>query len=136
MSSKCYARVMSTDDLAAPRDRFLTAWNTYQSAWSGVSDGERQQMLDDSVSPDCVYTDPSSVSRGHRELTAKMQATQRNFPGARFRNDKFAQHHGQAVSNWTMLDGNGSAIFTGTSYARYGDDGRLALMTGFFEPVR
>ena len=93
-------------------------------------------MLDDSVSPDCVYTDPTSVSRGHRELTAKMQATQRNFPGARFRNDKFAQHHGQAVSNWTMFDGNGSAIFTGTSYARYGDDGRLAQMTGFFEPVR
>ena len=92
--------------------------------------------ITDSVSPDCVYTDPASVSRGHRELTAKMQATQRNFPGARFRNDKFAQHHGQAVSSWTMLDGTGSAIFTGTSYARYGDDGRLAQMTGFFEPVR
>jgi hypothetical protein len=127
---------MSADDLAAARDGFLTAWNTYQAAWSGVSDGERQQMLDDSVSPDCVYTDPTSVSRGHRELTAKMQATQRNFPGARFRNDKFAQHHGQAVSSWTMFDGNGNAIFTGTSYARYKDDGRLAQMTGFFEPVR
>jgi hypothetical protein len=35
-----------------------------------------------------------------------------------------------------MFDGNGSAIFTGTSYARYADDGRLVQMTGFFEPVR
>src|SRR3981189_2133173 len=136
MSSKRYACGMRADDRAAPRDGFLAAWNTYQAAWSGVSDGERQQMLDDSVSPDCVYTDPASVSRGHRELAAKMQATQRTFPGARFRNDKFAQHHGQAVSSWTMLDGTGSAIFTGTSYARYGDDARLAQMTGFFEPVR
>ena len=31
---------MSKDDLAAARDGFLTAWNTYQAAWSGVSDGE------------------------------------------------------------------------------------------------
>jgi len=93
MSSKRYASGMSADDRAAARDGFLAAWNTYQAAWSGVSDGERQQMLDDSVSPDCVYTDPASVSRGHRELTAKMQATQRNFPGTTFANDKFVHHH-------------------------------------------
>jgi hypothetical protein len=126
---------MSTDDLVAAGHRFLAVWTAYQAAWSAVSDGKRQQMLGDSVAPDCVYTDPVSISRGHRELTAKMQATQRNFPGATFRNDKFAQHHGQAVSNWTMLDRNGTAIFTGTSYARFGDDGRLAEMTGFFEAV-
>jgi pyruvate/2-oxoglutarate dehydrogenase complex dihydrolipoamide dehydrogenase (E3) component len=127
---------MGTDDLVAAQDRFLAAWNTYQAAWSGVSDNDRQRMLDDSVAPHCVYTDPTSVSCGHRELTAKMQATQRNFPGATFRNDKFAHHHDQAISNWTMLDRDGNAIFAGTSYARFGDDGRLAQMTGFFEPVR
>jgi SnoaL-like protein len=136
MSSKLYSYGMGTGNLVAAEDRFLAVWNTYQAAWSGVSGSERQRMLDESVAPDCVYTDPTSVSRGHRELTAKMQATQRNFPGAMFRNDKFVQHHGQAISNWTMLDGNGTAIFTGTSYARYGDDGRLAQMTGFFEAVR
>jgi hypothetical protein len=127
---------MSTDNLAATGDKLLAAWNTYQAAWSPVSATTRQRMLDESVAPDCVYTDPTSVSRGHGELTAKMQATQRNFPGATFRNDKFAQHHGQAISNWTMFDGNGNAIFTGTSYARYGEDGRLTGMTGFFEAVR
>ena len=126
---------MHTDDLVSAEDRFLAAWNTYQAAWSGVSDNHRQRMLDDSVAPDCVYTDPVSVSRGHRELTAKMQATQANFPGATFRNDKFAHHHDQAISSWTMLNKDGDAIFAGTSYARFGDDGRLAQMTGFFEPV-
>ena len=136
MSSKLYSYRMSTDNPVTDRDRLLAAWNTYQAAWSGLCDGERQTMLDQSVAPDCVYTDPVSVSRGHRELTGKMQATQRNFPGATFRNDKFACHHGQAISHWTMFDGNGTAIFTGTSHARYGEDGRLAQMTGFFEPVR
>jgi len=127
---------VGTDDLVAAQDRFLATWNTYQAAWSGVSGNDRQRMLDDSVAPHCVYTDPTSVSCGHRELTAKMQATQRNFPGATFRDDKFVHHHDQAISNWTMLDRDGNAIFAGTSYARFGDDGRLAQMTGFFEPVR
>ncbi len=127
---------MSASDLAPAEDTFLATWTTYQAAWSGVSDSERQKMLDRSVAPDCVYTDPTSVSRGHHELTAKMRATQRNFAGATFRNDKFLCHHDQAISHWTMIDGAGTAVFTGTSYARYGADGRLAQMTGFFEPAR
>lgn len=127
---------MGTDNIAATGDVLLTAWDTYQAAWANIPDDKRQQMLDESVAPECVYTDPTSVSYGHRELTAKMRATQRNFPGATFRNDNFASHHGQAISHWTMFDGNGAAIFIGTSYARYGDDGRLTQMTGFFEPVR
>jgi pyruvate/2-oxoglutarate dehydrogenase complex dihydrolipoamide dehydrogenase (E3) component len=127
---------MSTDNVVTAEDQFLAAWHTYQAAWSAISDDQRQQLLDESVAPDCVYTDPTSISHGHRELTAKMQATQRNFPGATFRNDKFACHHGQAISHWTMLNGNGTAIFTGTSHARYAGDGRLAQMTGFFEPAR
>jgi hypothetical protein len=73
-----------------------------------------------------------TVGRASRTV----RATQRNFPGATFRNDKFVHHHDQAISNWTMLDRDGNAIFVGTSYARFGDDGRLAQMTGFFEPVR
>ena len=85
--------------------------------------------------PDVIYTDPSSVSHGYDELTAKMRATQQNFPGATFRNDKFAEHHDQAISQWTMLDGTGRPIFTGVSYARFAGDDRLQSMTGFFEPV-
>ena len=52
--------------------------------------------------PGVVYTDPVSVSHGYEEVIAKMETTQRNFPGASFRNDKFAAHHGVAISHWTM----------------------------------
>ena len=34
-----------------------------------------------------------------------------------------------------MFDGSGTAIFTGTSYARYSDDVRLTQLAGFFETV-
>lgn len=33
-----------------------------------------------------------------------------------------------------MVDGKGTVVATGTSYARFGADGRLTQMTGFFEP--
>lgn len=116
-------------------DQRLTNWNTYQAAWAAISDQERHGMLETSIVPDVIYTDPSSISRGYDELTSKMRATQENFPGATFRNDKFQSHHDQAVSQWTMLDGGGQPIYKGVSYARFARDARLESMIGFFEPV-
>ena len=117
-----------------PSETYLANWNTYQAAWADIPAAGRQELLFESVDQDCVYTDPQSVSHGHEQLIQKMESTQRNFPGARFRNDKFTDHHEQAISNWTMFDGGGNPVFTGTSYARFGPDGRLTQMTGFFEP--
>jgi hypothetical protein len=116
-------------------DKQLTSWTTYQAAWAAISDEERRSMLEASIVPNVVYTDPSSISHGYDELASKMQATQESFPGARFRNDKFQAHHRQAVSRWTMLDGSGQPIYLGVSYARFANDARLESMIGFFEPV-
>lgn len=92
-------------------------------------------MIEASMVTGVVYTDPSSVSHGYEEVTSKMEITQRNFPGASFRNDKFVTHHGAAISHWTMNDQHGTAIFTGVSFAVFAPDGRLQSMTGFFEPA-
>lgn len=116
-------------------ERALTNWNTYQAAWADISADERQSMIAASISPDVVYTDPTSISHGYNELTAKMEDTQQRFPGATFHNDKFVSHHDQAVSHWTMNDLSGQPIFVGVSTARFDDDDRLASMTGFFEPA-
>jgi hypothetical protein len=97
--------------------------------------GPKRRRRSSSVAEECVYTDPTSVSHGHLELTAKMQATQRNYPGASFRNDRFVEHHCQAISQWTMNDGKGQPIFVGQSFACFDRDGRLTKMTGFFEPA-
>ncbi|MFY9931749.1 MAG: nuclear transport factor 2 family protein [Streptosporangiaceae bacterium] len=93
-------------------------------------------MVEASLVPEVVYTHPSSVSHGYDEVTGKMETTQRNFPGASFRNDKFVTHHGLAVSHWTMNDQQGAPIFTGVSFAAFAPDGRLQSMAGFFEPAR
>jgi hypothetical protein len=117
-------------------DQQLMNWNTYQAAWAAITDAERRSMLEASIVPDVLYTDPSAISHGYDELASKMQRTQENFPGATFRNDKFHAHHDQAVSQWTMLDGTGQPIYLGVSHARFARDARLRSMIGFFEPVK
>jgi hypothetical protein len=120
--------VMSTD-------KQLENWNMWQAAWADITMDKRRVMLEASVAPEAVYTDPDSVSHGYDQITAKVVAAQENFPGCSFRQDKFRAHHEQAISEWTMLDGSGQPIFTGVSHARFADDDRLTSMIGFFEPV-
>lgn len=114
----------------------LKTWNTYQSAWGPVGEAERRELLAKSVSDDIAYTDPGSQTRGVDALAARIAASQRMFPGACFRNDAFLAHHGQGLFHWTMVDGAGAVFVKGTSFGRFGEDGRLVQATGFFEVPR
>jgi len=125
---------MQTMQTAQTNDAYLATWKAYQAAWSDVSDLERQNLLTRNVAEDCLLTDPTSQCHGHAELIARIAQTQQRFPGASFHNDTFAAHHAQALIHWTMRDGNGKAFVQGTSYVRFGEDGRLTQMTGFFDP--
>ena len=113
----------------------LATWNTYQGAWANRSAEERQQQLSRSVAAEAVYADPTDECHGLAVLMAHIERSQQRYPGASFRNDKFLAHHDQALSWWTMLAADGSTLATGTSYARFGADGRLTQMTGFFKPA-
>ena len=114
----------------------LATWNAYQAAWTAGSPAERQQQLSRSVAADCEYADPTAECHGLAALVAHVEQSRQHYPGASFRNDKFLAHHDQALSWWTMLAADGSTLATGTSYARFGDGGRLTQMTGFFNSAR
>jgi hypothetical protein len=111
----------------------LMIWTAYQAAWGPVADDVRQHLLDESVGDDILYTDPTSQVQGRRALTARIAMTQQTFAGAYFKNDSFLAHHDQGLFHWTMFDRDGRPFVTGTSFARFGPDGRLAQATGFFE---
>ncbi len=117
-------------------DAYLNTWNIYQSAWSDIGAEERRSLLAKSVAENCVYSDPTDHCDGIDALITHIEGSHKKVPGARFRNDKFLDHHGQGLSDWTMFDGKGEVVATGTSYARFGADGRLIRMTGFFEPKK
>ena len=111
----------------------LTAWTDYQAAWSDISDEERRALLGRSVAESCVYSDPTSNCDGVEALICHIKQSQKKMPGARFQNDEFLDHHEHGLSEWTMFDGKGTKVTTGTSYARFGADGLMTQMTGFFE---
>ena len=111
----------------------LATWTAYQAAWSDMSAGKRRALLDESVNEHCIYSDPTSCCEGAVALMEHIERSREKVPGASFRNDKFLDHHDQGLSEWTMFDGTGAVVATGTSYARFGVDGRLTHMTGFFE---
>jgi hypothetical protein len=111
----------------------LKTWNAYQRAWGPVDESERAELLRGSVSDDILYTDPASQAHGAQELIARIAQTQQKFVGAYFRNDSFLEHHDQGLFLWTMYDAEGRVFVKGSSFGRFGADGRLTQATGFFE---
>ena len=114
-------------------EAYLKTWNTYQQAWGPIEDAERRDLLSQSVADDIAYNDPASQVEGLDALAARIAATQRQYPGASFRNHGFLEHHGQGLFHWSMYDKDGTEFVKGSSFARFGKDGRLTQATGFFE---
>ena len=109
-----------------------TTWSTYQQAWSDVPPATRRELLARSVSEGGVYTDPLAVCQGHDALQAYIEAFRQSMPGASFKNHRFTAHHDQSHAEWSLYDAQGQEVQPGHSYARFGADGRLTHVTGFF----
>ena len=78
-------------------EKYLKTWNVYQSAWAPIGDAERRELLAQSVADDIVYADPASQMRGVTALAERIGKSQEQFPGARFRHDRFLEHHGEGL---------------------------------------
>jgi hypothetical protein len=109
-------------------------WETYAQAWSRVDQVRRRQLLDQSVSPECIYTDPLIQVQGYDALSNYMESIQKNTPGIKFVTTGFQEHHDQSLAQWNMVDSEDKILSPGASFARYDADGRLKQMTGFFAP--
>ena len=110
-------------------------WRTYQSAWEDVAGDERRRLLSLSVSPTCRYRDPAAECDGVEAIATRIERARAEAPGISFRNDEFRSHHDEFVAIWRRLAPTGIADFVGTSYGRFGDDGRLVQISGFPAPV-
>lgn len=108
-------------------------WTTYQDAWADITATERQALLARVVDETCTFESPSGEGRGYAELTAHIEAFQKQFPGATFKTHAMIAHHGQALAEWMIYDKNGEAYLPGKSYARFGPDGRLVQLVGFWQ---
>ncbi len=112
-----------------------TTWETYTQSWSETDAQRQQQLFEQSLCPDCVYTDPMLQTTGYAQLAGYMAGLQKNLPGARFVTTQFVSHHDRSLAHWNMVDGKGNTVAPGISVGHYDADGRLKQMTGFYEAV-
>ncbi len=77
--------------------------------------------------------DPPLEGRGLEEIAALTDVVLAHYPGHRFeRTTAVDEHHGWARYGWSLLDGDGSVVLTGTDVAQLDDEGRLTRIVGFF----
>ncbi len=108
-------------------------WDLYTAAWREPDAGGKREILAGSTSPSCQYTDPLASVEGRDALVEYMIDFHRQVPGGHFVTTYFLDHHDRSIAKWNMAAGDGAVLGEGVSYGEYGDDGKLARMTGFFE---
>ena len=108
-------------------------WEKYTAAWGAITPEERRNLLDQSVSANCCFADPDTEGSGLEAFTAHIENFQKQYPGAYFETRRFIEHHGQSVADWMMHNKDGSDFLPGTSVARYGEDGTLTNVAGFWK---
>ena len=107
-------------------------WETYASSWSEMNPARRLGLFGECLQTDCVYADPAVQVMGFEHLASYMVEVSTKVPGVRFITTAFVAHHGQSLAHWNMVRGDGQVVSQGASYARYGADGKLLQMSGFF----
>jgi hypothetical protein len=108
-------------------------WETYVSTWKEPEMATKRALFERCLAPACVYTDPLTQARGWDALTSYMMSFHESAPGVYFATQKFTAHHGRSLAHWQMLSSTGEVLGDGSSYAEYDAEGRLLVMTGFFQ---
>ena len=114
-----------------------TTWETYVASWKSVSVDDTRALFEKSLSPDCVYSDPLTQTRGWDELLAYMREFHQQIPGGHFVTLEFMAHHNRSIARWEMRDaGDGvlgdGVLGAGVSYGEYDEHGKLVSMAGFY----
>ena len=108
-------------------------WNKYNHSWKTTSESDKKTLFTECLSSDCQYNDPLATTSGWDELLTYMSDFHQQFPGAYFVTHYFLAHNNQSIAKWEMKNGENETLGDGISYGRYGNDGKLVSMTGFFE---
>ncbi|MCU1321089.1 MAG: nuclear transport factor 2 family protein [Acidobacteriaceae bacterium] len=116
-----------------PNKTYEAQWETYSEAWTGISPQQRKELLTHSVAINCSFADPDTEGAGLEALTAHIEKFQKDYPGAYFETRRFIEHHGQSVAEWMMRGKDDSEFLPGTSVARYGEDGKITHLAGFWK---
>jgi hypothetical protein len=107
----------------------------YGAAWNETDADARRKVLDEAWTDDGLYCDPMGRAEGRDALHAHIAGFQEQFPGARIDATSAAdEHDGYFRFSWAMVDADGNTTLDGFDVGHRADDGRIALIVGFFGP--
>lgn len=107
-------------------------WEAYLSAFNAQEAGERENLLQQSVSDDVEFTNPGSNGKSRSVLSTHIQEFHEKMPGLYFTTDKTFLSQGDLLAVWSMFRPDGSKIAMGYNYLRFDAAGRFTFMAGFF----
>jgi hypothetical protein len=109
-------------------DHMLAAWNE--------PDVERVRgHLDQALSPQATFVDPTIVTRGIDEFEANVREFRSTFADARcYRTSGFDSHHRHYRYSWA-IDSGGATIVEGFDVVELDDEDRVLRVQGFFGPL-
>lgn len=112
---------------------FRDTWELYVSSWKAETAQEKLALFEQCLDKSNQYNDPMIKTKGWEELKEYMLNFHQQVPGGHFVTSYFLAHSNKSIARWEMLDGEGTVLGNGISYAEYNEDVKLSSETGFFE---
>jgi hypothetical protein len=107
----------------------------YGAAWLETDPQRRAALLETAWATGAVYCDPLAVVEGREALSEHIAATQAQLAGGSIAvTSEPVRHHDSAFFRWTMTDAAGATALTGWDVVQLDEAGRIARLTGFFDP--
>ena len=112
------------------------AVDNYLAAYGEAEPARRKDLIAASFADDAHIADPPLEAAGHDGIDDMFAAVQQQFPGHTFRRVSAVDaHHQSARYEWELVAGDGTISVAGTDFVRFGPDGKLVDVVGFFGPT-
>ncbi len=112
-----------------------TTVDTYLAAYNETDEATRKRLLTEAFTAEGHLIDPPLEGSGVPGISDMMAAVHQQFPGHRFRRSTgIDEHHGHLRYGWELVGPDGGVVLSGMDVGEL-TNGRLARITGFFDPL-
>lgn len=111
-------------------DRYFDIWNETEPA-------ARRALIEQTWSERALYLDPLLSGEGQDGIDKMVEAVQAQYPGYRFeRTSPVDEHHDRVRFSWILASrSDAEPLVSGVDFGVVAADGRLEVITGFFDNV-
>lgn len=116
-------------------NEYPSSFDSMLAAWNELDLEKVRHHLDQALSPDVSFIDPSIVTQGIAEFEQNVRHFRTKYPDVRcIRTSGVDSHHNLYRYNWEIRRGD-ALLITGFDVVEVDAQGRVAKVMGFFGPL-